>query len=75
MFASISCDSTLGQLDRMVMMDGGGVADSGDSGGGFSVNYTAYGLMHGGCPPDFPYNPMTGGDGWAFQSRISLMKP
>jgi len=40
--------------DRLVLMNGAGVATGGDSGGGFSFGNTAYGSMKGFCLPDFP---------------------
>lgn len=67
----IDCAGSLGSLNRMVLMDGQGVSDRGDSGGGFSVNYTAYGLLHGGCDPAWSWEE--DGSGWLSFSVADLL--
>lgn len=69
---SISCDNPSGLSNRVVLMNGQGVAKHGDSGGGFSFANTAFGLMLGGCLPGYPYDPVTG-NGWVGFSVADLL--
>lgn len=48
---SVACTISGVYNDRLVMMDGRGVAAGGDSGGGFSFGEIAYGSVKGFCDP------------------------
>jgi len=49
---SVACTNDGVFNDRLVMMNGRGVAELGDSGGGFSFGNTAYGSVKGWCEPE-----------------------
>jgi hypothetical protein len=51
---SVSCTNNGVFNDRLVRMNGLGVAIDGDSGGPFFYGTKAFGALKGGCQPDFP---------------------